>query len=112
MTAMSMRFDHVAQKVPDVAGAIAWWQATIPDTRVLYEDETWGLIEAAGARLAFVMADQHPGHLAWRVSDRELEQLAAEHGEAISPHRDGTRSFYLQAPGGQSVELISYPEPD
>ena len=55
------------------------------------------------------MADQHPGHLAWRVSEPELERLAAEHGAEISPHRDGTRSFYLDAPGGQAVEIIAYP---
>ena len=104
-----MEFDHVAQQVPDIAEAVAWWQRTIPGTRVLFQDETWGLIEADGVKLAFVMADQHPGHLAWRVSEDELERLAAEHGATISPHRDGTRSFYLQGPGGQAVEIIAYP---
>lgn len=90
--------------------ALEWWKRAVPGTRVLYEDETWGLIEAAGAKLAFVMADQHPNHLAWRVSEPELERLATEHGVAIAPHRDGTRSFYLEAPGGQSVEVIAYPD--
>lgn len=105
-----MEFDHVAQQVPDVAAAIDWWRETIPATKVLYQDDTWGLIEAGGAKLAFVMADQHPGHLAWRVSAAELERLAARHAMAIHPHRDGTRSFYLEAPGGQAVEVIAYPE--
>ena len=105
-----MRFDHVAQQVPSVPEALEWWRRMVPGARVLFEDETWGLIEAGGVKLAFVMADQHPGHLAWRVSEAELEALAAKHGVAISPHRDGTRSFYLEAPGGQSVEVIAYPE--
>ena len=104
-----MEFDHIAQQVPDIAEAVTWWQRTIPGTRVLFQDETWGLVEADGVKLAFVMADQHPGHLAWRVSEEELERLAGEHGAAISPHRDGTRSFYLQGPGGQAVEIIAYP---
>jgi hypothetical protein len=105
-----MRFDHVAQQVPDVAEAIGWWRDMIPATKVLYQDESWGLIEAGGAKLAFVMADQHPNHLAWRVSEAELEALASEHSLEIHPHRDGTRSFYLEAPGGQAVEVIAYPE--
>jgi catechol 2,3-dioxygenase-like lactoylglutathione lyase family enzyme len=104
-----MRFDHVAQQVPDVAAAIAWWRETVPGTQVLFQDDSWGLVDAGGVRLAFVMADQHPAHLAWRVSGEELERLAAEHGAEIAPHRDGTRSFYLQAPGGASIEVIAYP---
>ena len=50
---------------------------------------------------------QHPNHLAWNVPQDELERLAAEHGKEIKPHRDGTRSFYLDAPGGNSVEIIA-----
>ena len=105
-----MQFDHVAQRVPDVAAALAWWQEMVPGARVLYADETWGLLEAGGARIAFVTAEQHPDHLAFKVSDVELERLAAEHGASIDAHRDGTRSFYVHAPGEHRVELIAYPD--
>lgn len=104
-----MEFDHVAQQVADIDAAIAWWTAMVPDAQVVHQDATWGLVEAGGAKLAFVTADQHPNHVAWRVSSDELERLAAEHGAEIAPHRDGTRSFYLDAPGGLAVEVIAYP---
>jgi catechol 2,3-dioxygenase-like lactoylglutathione lyase family enzyme len=104
-----MQFDHIAQQVPDIAAAVAWYQLTIPGCRVLYQDASWAFVEAAGVKLAFVQRDQHPGHLAWRVDDAELERLAKVHGKEIKPHRDGTRSFYLEAPGGQWIEIISFP---
>lgn len=103
---MSFRFDHAAQQVPDIAEAVAWYREALPGTTVLYQDATWALVEANGVRIAFVVRDQHPGHLAWRVDEAELARLAGKHGKAIKPHRDGTRSFYLEAPGGQSVEII------
>ena len=105
-----MRFDHAAQQVPDIGEAIAWWRQTVPGTRVLHQDASWGLIEAAGAKLAFVLADQHPSHLAWRVGWDQLDGLAARYGAETHPHRDGTRSFYVEGPGGQAVEIIAYPE--
>ena len=105
-----VQFDHVAQPVPDIAAAVRWWQRTVPGARVLYADDTWGLIEAGGAKLAFVMADQHPHHLAFKVSGEELERLAGEHGAEISVHRDASRSFYLEAPGEARVEVIAYPD--
>jgi len=103
-----VRFDHVALQVPDIAAALDWWCRLVPGAQVLYSDETWGLIEAGGAKLAFVMAAQHPDHLAFKVSGEALERLAAEHGAAVSGHRDGSRSFYVQAPGGSYVEIIAY----
>jgi catechol 2,3-dioxygenase-like lactoylglutathione lyase family enzyme len=105
---VGMQFDHVAQQVPDIAAAIEWWSRLVPGARVLYADETWGLLEAGGAKIAFVMADQHPSHLAFRVSNEELSRLADSHGVEVSGHRDGSRSFYLQAPGEQGVEVIAY----
>lgn len=106
---MSFAFDHVAQQVPDIAAAVAWYQEMLPACEVLYQDESWAFIDACGAKLAFVLADQHPGHIAWRVPDAELDALAAKYQAKISPHRDGTRSFYLEAPGQQWIEIISYP---
>jgi hypothetical protein len=105
-----VQFDHVAQQVPDVAAALEWWSGVVPGARVLYADETWGLLEAGGAKLAFVMADEHPDHLAFKVSGEELARLAALHGVVVSGHRDGSRSFYLAAPGGHGVEVIAYPD--
>jgi catechol 2,3-dioxygenase-like lactoylglutathione lyase family enzyme len=105
-----VQFDHVAQPVPDIAAALAWWQRTVPGARVLYADDTWGLIDAGGAKLAFVMADQHPHHLAFKVSGEELERMAQEHGAVVAVHRDASRSFYLDAPGDARVEVIAYPD--
>lgn len=106
-----VRFDHVAQQVPDIGEAVAWWRDTFPGVRVLHEDPTWALIEACGLKLAFVLADQHPGHLAWRVDEAELERLASDGDHEIRAHRDGSRSFYVEGPGGQAVEVIAYPPP-
>jgi catechol 2,3-dioxygenase-like lactoylglutathione lyase family enzyme len=106
----NVQFDHVALQVPDIAAALDWWLATVPGARVLYADETWGLLEAGGARIAFVTAEQHPDHLAYKVSGSELERLAAHNGAAVDTHRDGSRSFYLDAPGDHRVEVIAYPD--
>jgi hypothetical protein len=105
-----MRFDHVAQQVPDIAEAVDWQLRTVPGSTVLHQDPTWALVESGGARLAFVLADQHPPHLAFRVADDELERLAEENGATIATHRDATRSIYLQGPGSLATEIISYPE--
>jgi hypothetical protein len=106
----NVQFDHVAQQVPDIAAALDWWLETVPGARVLYADETWGLLEAGGARIAFVTAEQHPDHVAYKVSGSELDRLAAHNGAAVDTHRDGSRSFYLDAPGEHRVEVIAYPD--
>lgn len=103
---MSYEFDHAAMVVPNIAEAVGWYQGMLPNVNVLYQDATWAFIEAGGMKIAFVVRDQHPGHLAWRVDAAELERLAQRHGKEIKPHRDGTRSFYVDGPGGQSIEFI------
>lgn len=100
-------FDHIAQQVPDIDVTVAWYRETFPDVKVLYQDTSWAFLEAGGVRLAFVLKDQHPNHIAWRVPESELESLADQYGQEIKLHRDGTRSFYLEAPGGQWIEMIS-----
>lgn len=105
-----MRFDHIAQQVPDIAAAVDWQRALIPETRVLHQDDTWALVESAGAKLAFVLPEQHPAHIAYRVDARRLEDMAAQHDLPIATHRDATRSIYVDGPGEMSVEIIAYPE--
>jgi hypothetical protein len=105
-----VKFDHVAQQVPDIAEAVDWQMRTVPGTRVLHQDPTWALVESGGAKLAFVLPDQHPSHLAYRVDAEELERLAAANGVEIATHRDATRSIYLEGPGALATEIIAYPE--
>ncbi len=102
-------FDHVAQQVPDVPAAVEWFCRTVPGGHVLYQDATWAFVEGGGVKLAFIRQGDHPDHIGFRVSAEELERLAALHGRTVRPHRDGTRSFYLQAPGGRWIEFITYP---
>lgn len=103
---MNYVFDHVAQQVPDIAEAVEWYLRLLPGARALYQDESWAFVEANGTKLAFVKRDQHPQHLAWRVDNVELERIARQYGQEIATHRDKTRSFYLEAPGGQWIEII------
>jgi catechol 2,3-dioxygenase-like lactoylglutathione lyase family enzyme len=105
-----VQFDHVALQVPDVRTALDWWQQIVPGSSVLYVDDTWAMLDAAGLRIAFVTADQHPDHLAFKVPDAKLAGLADEHAAEILTHRDGSRSFYVDAPGEQRVELIAFPD--
>jgi catechol 2,3-dioxygenase-like lactoylglutathione lyase family enzyme len=105
---MPFLFDHVARVVPDIAEAVRFVTDLIPESKVLYQDTSWAFVDAAGTKLAFVLRDQHPDHLAWRVGADELEQLAAKHGKEIRSHRDGTRSFYVEGPAGIAVEIITF----
>lgn len=104
---MEFQFDHVAQIVPNIAEAVEWYQKTLGEVTVHFQDNSWAFIEAGGARIAFVVRDQHPNHLAWRVSSANLEELSALYCKEIQTHRDKTRSFYLEAPGGNAVEIIA-----
>ncbi len=102
-------FDHVAYAVPDIGAAIAEWRRRVfPDLRVLRQDATWAMVQAGDLRVAFVLPGDHPPHVAFRVDALELDHLARKYGEEIRPHRDGSRSFYVGAPGGAAVEFIAY----
>ena len=107
-----MRFDHIAHRVPDIAAAVEWQTELIPETRVIYQDATWALVDSAGVRIAFVTPEQHPDHIAYRVDEARLQEMAAARGAQIATHRDRTRSIYVEGPGGLCIEIISYPSED
>lgn len=95
--------DHTAIPVEDVAANVNWYTSTFR-CRVAYQDETWALLEFANTRLALVVAEQHPPHVAF-TSPR-----AEEFGE-LKRHRDGTASCYTRDPGGNAVELMALSAP-
>ena len=90
--------DHVAVPVTDVAAAVDWYKRTFR-CEVKYQDATWAFLEFGNIRLALVVPEQHPPHIAF------VSPEAAKYG-ALKLHRDGTRSCYVKDPAGNAVEIL------
>jgi catechol 2,3-dioxygenase-like lactoylglutathione lyase family enzyme len=91
--------DHVAIAVTDVASSVNWYKEQFK-CNVTYQDETWAFIEFENIKLALVVPNQHPPHVAFVTADAE------RHGK-LKKHRDGTRSVYIKDPAGNSVEIMA-----
>ncbi len=102
---MKLRFDHVALNVRDIAVSVDWYTREL-GARVLYQDETWAFLEAAGVRIALTLRSQHPAHLAFDVGPDPPPDFLSN----ARKHRDGTISRYFTDPDGNAIEWIHYPE--
>lgn len=106
-----LTFDHIALSAAKIDEAVSFYRECFAQTEVLYQDETWAQIKIDGLKIAFVLEEQHPPHMAFRASSREeLERLATDAEAPIMLHRDGSESFYHDDPSGNVVEVIFYPE--
>ncbi len=90
--------DHVAIQVDDIGEAVRWYQAHAR-CEIVYQDETWALLGFANMKLALVLPEQHPPHLA-------ITSPRAEEFGTLQPHRDGTASCYINDPGGNVLEVL------
>src|SRR5438552_13732630 len=54
---------HAALRVKDVKAAVAWYTQRFK-CEVEYQDATWAMLAFANVRLAFVLQEQHPPHIA------------------------------------------------
>jgi catechol 2,3-dioxygenase-like lactoylglutathione lyase family enzyme len=93
------RIEHVAIAVADVDSVVAWYTANF-HCEVDYKDATWALISFDNMKLALVVPEQHPPHIA--LTSPEPEKFGA-----LTTHRDGTRSVYVRDPAGNSVEIMA-----
>lgn len=89
---------HIAVTAVDLNETIQWYVDTFK-ARIVYQDETWGLVDVGNTKIAFVIPEQHPPHLAF-----ELEN-ASDFG-TLKKHRDGTSSVYTQDPSGNIIEIM------
>lgn len=92
---------HVAISVSDVKQTVEWYTKHF-DCKVVYQDETWALVQFANIQLAFVLPQQHPPHIA-------VLGNPAQFGEPKT-HRDGTRSVYMKDPAGNNIEILALKE--
>ena len=93
-----MTFDHVALVSENIKRAIEWyvekWNAEI-----IYQDETWAMLNYDNISLALVLPKMHPPHIAF-------EKINAEDYGKLTPHRDGTSSVYIKDPSDNAVEIL------
>lgn len=89
---------HVALQVSDIDRAVSWYQERFR-CEVSWQDKTWALLTFANASLALVSSDQHPPHVAFTAP-------SAERFGPLTPHRDGSRSVYMQDSEGNVVEAL------
>jgi catechol 2,3-dioxygenase-like lactoylglutathione lyase family enzyme len=103
-----VNFDHVAVPSNDIAESVRWYRDRF-GAEILYQDSTWAFLRVGGVKLALVSPQQHPPHVAVRVTEDQLATAARQAGIAVEKHRDGTTGIYLHDPFGNAVELICYP---
>ena len=89
---------HVAIEVQNIEASVNWYREKFR-CDVVYQDETWAMLQFSNVQVAFVLPHQHPPHLGF------TSPKAEEHGE-LKTHRDGTRSIYISDPSGNAVELL------
>lgn len=102
-----MKFDHVAVNVAEIARSVEWYKAKL-GAEVLYQDPTWAFLQVAGVKIALTLENQHPAHVAFDIGPNPPEGFFKT-GKA---HRDGSVSYYVSDPDGNSIEYIHYPETD
>ena len=103
---MDMTLDHVAVKVEDIQQSVDWYRLNL-EAEILYQDETWGLLQIGNSKIALVTTSQHPPHIAFKVTC--LEDFPCSPSD-IKEHRDGSKYFYGLDPAGNTVEWIFYPD--
>lgn len=89
---------HVAISVKDIAQAVDWYRDQFR-CEIVYQDDTWAMLQFANVQMALVVPHQHPPHLGF------TSPKAEEYGE-LKTHRDGTRSIYISDPSGNAVEIL------
>jgi len=89
---------HAALRVRDVRAAVEWYMQRFR-CEVEYQDESWAMLKFANVRLAFVLQEQHPPHIAVLGDPAGFGQPRV--------HRDGTSSAYLKDPDGNNVEILA-----
>ena len=94
------KIDHIAIVVNDIKESVAYYVDN-HDCMILHCDESWGYLQFDNIKLALVLKDEHPPHIAFEVDEVEGKT-----------HRDGSVSKYIEDPSGNKIELIEYPNVD
>jgi len=102
-----MKFDHTAINVENIDKSIKWYLGELGG-EVIYQDESWGLINSAGVKIAFTLKDHHPPHMCFEIDASQKNRLELN-GHKFKKHRDGSLSTYLKDIDNNYVEYLFWP---
>ena len=102
-----MTFDHVAIVSKNISRSIDWYVDKW-DAKILYQDETWGLIKIGKSKIAFVSPHQHPAHICFEINEQFINKKLKE--LTFKAHRDGSSSCYIRDPDGNFLEFLYWPD--
>jgi len=94
------KIDHVAIQTEDIDKSVKWFLKKFK-CDVKYQDKTWAMLEFENMKIALVLPDQHPPHIAITCDDIE------KHGKP-GKHRDGSDFLYIEGLDENIFELIRY----
>ena len=90
------KIDHIAIVVTNIKQAVNWYTKN-RDCEVIYQNETWAELQFENIKLALVLPQDHPPHIAFE--DDSIEG---------TEHRDGSESIYEHDTFGNIIERIKY----
>ena len=93
------KIDHIAIVVTNINHAVNWYTKN-RDCKVNYQDESWAELQFENIKLALVLPQDHPPHIAFE--DDSIEG---------TEHRDGSESVYDHDTFGNKIEKIKYEKP-
>jgi catechol-2,3-dioxygenase len=99
-----MKFDHVAIKSSCISDSVGWYKKNL-NASVLYQDETWAMLEVGGVKLALVSKGKHPPHVAFQVESSVKFPCAPT---KVKTHRDQSSYYYGSDPDGNVIEWVAY----
>ena len=94
------KIDHVAIQTENIDKSVKWILNKFK-CNVKYQDKTWAMLEFENMKIALVLPDQHPPHIAITCDDIE------KHGKPAK-HRDGSDFLYIEGLDENIFELIRY----
>ena len=89
--------DHIAIVVTNIKNAVNWYTKN-RDCEVIYQNETWADLQFENIKLALVLPQDHPAHIAF--VDESITNG--------TKHRDGSESIYEHDTFGNIIEKIKY----
>ena len=97
--------DHIALQVDNIEESVNWYKENY-GCSIIYSDDSWAMLQFGNIKLALVVEDEHPYHIAFEIDGIQ------GNGSNWLYHRDDTISRYIDDPSGNKVELIWYPKWD